>query len=117
MIARSPPRRYCLVHRTAPLCLLAPGAADAATKKGTTGAPPTELVELGRDLFDPSLCGNRSVAFGICHSAARGTGDGLALDIGEGGAGTGPERCSGAEGDEVRRFEHDVGGAVGVRGS
>ncbi|MEO0915228.1 MAG: cytochrome-c peroxidase, partial [Pseudomonadota bacterium] len=57
------------------------------------GAPDPALVDLGRMLFfDPILSGNRNISCGTCHDPARGTGDGLALGIGEGGAGIGPER-------------------------
>lgn len=51
------------------------------------------LLELGRDLFyDPILSGNREVACATCHHPAFGTGDGLALGIGDGGVGLGPGR-------------------------
>ncbi len=60
------------------------------------GAPDPVLVDLGRDLFfDPILSGNRNISCGTCHDPARGTGDGLALSFGEGGAGFGPGRRSG----------------------
>lgn len=59
-------------------------------------APDPALVALGRDLFfDPVLSGNRNIACGTCHDPARGTGDGLALGFGEGGAGFGPDRRAG----------------------
>lgn len=51
------------------------------------------LVELGRNLFfDPILSGNGNISCGTCHDPSFGTGDGLALGIGEGGSGAGPER-------------------------
>lgn len=57
------------------------------------GAPDASLVALGRDLFfDPILSGNRNISCGTCHDPARGTGDGVALSIGEGGIGFGPDR-------------------------
>lgn len=57
------------------------------------GAPDPALVALGRDLFfDPILSGNRNISCGTCHDPARGTGDGVALSIGEGGFGFGPDR-------------------------
>ena len=60
------------------------------------GAPAPVIVALGRDLFfDPILSGNRNISCGTCHDPARGTGDGLALSLGEGGAGFGPNRRSG----------------------
>lgn len=57
------------------------------------GAPDEAIVELGRNLFfDPILSGNRNISCGTCHDPARGSGDGVALSIGEGGIGFGPER-------------------------
>ncbi len=57
------------------------------------GSPPPALFELGRNLFfDPILSGNRNISCGTCHDPARGTSDGVALSIGEGGAGFGPYR-------------------------
>ncbi|MEO1103209.1 MAG: cytochrome c peroxidase [Pseudomonadota bacterium] len=56
-------------------------------------APGAALVSLGRDLFfDPILSGNKNISCGTCHDPARGTGDGLALGIGEGGTGFGSAR-------------------------
>lgn len=57
------------------------------------GAPPEAMVSLGRALFfDPILSGNRNISCGTCHDPARGSSDGVALSIGEGGTGFGPER-------------------------
>ncbi|WP_233494816.1 cytochrome-c peroxidase [Ruegeria sp. A3M17] len=57
------------------------------------GKPKAELFELGRNLFfDPILSGNRNISCGTCHDPARGTSDGVALSIGEGGTGFGPNR-------------------------
>jgi cytochrome c peroxidase len=57
------------------------------------GKPKPELVELGRNLFfDPILSGNRNISCGTCHDPARGTSDGVALSIGEGGTGFGHNR-------------------------
>ncbi len=57
------------------------------------GAPPEPMVALGRALFfDPILSGNRNISCGTCHDPARGSGDDVALSIGEGGAGFGPDR-------------------------
>ncbi|MEM0987229.1 MAG: cytochrome c peroxidase [Pseudomonadota bacterium] len=57
------------------------------------GRPPEALVDLGRDLFfDPILSGNRNISCGTCHDPSFGTSDGLALGIGEGGDGAGPQR-------------------------
>ncbi|MCK0168578.1 cytochrome-c peroxidase [Jannaschia sp. S6380] len=50
-------------------------------------------VEMGRLLFwDPILSGNRNISCGTCHHPRFGTGDGLALGLGEGGRGLGPDR-------------------------
>lgn len=57
------------------------------------GAPDKAIFELGRNLFfDPILSGNRNISCGTCHDPAFGSGDGLALGIGEGGTGAGPDR-------------------------
>ncbi|MFA3918797.1 cytochrome-c peroxidase [Ruegeria sp. 2012CJ15-1] len=57
------------------------------------GKPKAELFELGRNLFfDPILSGNRNISCGTCHDPARGTSDGVALSIGEGGTGFGDKR-------------------------
>ncbi|MET1414705.1 cytochrome c peroxidase [Roseibium sp. HPY-6] len=63
------------------------------------GAPDPKLIELGRMLFfDPILSGNRNISCGTCHDPSRGTGDDLALSIGEGGEGFGADRHSGRSG-------------------
>ncbi|MFP3385538.1 cytochrome-c peroxidase [Tritonibacter sp. SIMBA_163] len=50
-------------------------------------------VELGQLLFyDPVLSGNRNIACSTCHHPKFGTGDGVALGLGEGGIGLGPDR-------------------------
>ncbi|SDY45994.1 cytochrome c peroxidase [Jannaschia faecimaris] len=52
-------------------------------------------VAMGRLLFwDPILSGNRNISCGTCHHPRFGTGDGLSLGMGEGGAGLGPERVA-----------------------
>ena len=59
------------------------------------GAPDPSLVELGRNLFfDPILSGNKNISCGTCHDPALGSGDGLALGIGEGGVGAGSDRTT-----------------------
>ena len=59
------------------------------------GTPDPALYELGRNLFfDPILSGNQNIACATCHDPARGTGDGVALSIGEGGRGFGPDRVT-----------------------
>ena len=50
-------------------------------------------VALGQLLmFDKVLSGNQNIACATCHHPATGTGDGLALPVGEGGFGLGPAR-------------------------
>ena len=62
------------------------------------GVPAAEQVELGRLLFfDPVLSGNRNISCATCHHPTLGLGDALALSVGEGGVGLGPERTTGDE--------------------
>lgn len=57
------------------------------------GAPPVAKVELGRHLFfDKILSGNRNIACATCHHPQLGLSDGLALPLGEGPKGLGPDR-------------------------
>ena len=59
-------------------------------------------VELGMLLYwDKVLSGNRNIACATCHHALTGTGDGLALPIGEGGRGLGITRGNGSGDDAV----------------
>ena len=54
------------------------------------------LATLGQLLFyDPVLSGNRNISCGTCHNHDHASGDGLALGVGEGGEGVGPERTTG----------------------
>lgn len=51
------------------------------------------MVELGWLLFyDPILSGNRNISCATCHHPTFNTSDGVALSIGEGGIGLGPDR-------------------------
>jgi cytochrome c peroxidase len=60
------------------------------------GSPATARVELGRILFfDKILSGNLNISCASCHHALTGTGDGLSLPVGEGGAGLGGTRAAG----------------------
>ncbi|MEN0001480.1 MAG: cytochrome c peroxidase [Pseudomonadota bacterium] len=55
----------------------------------------SEEVALGRLLYwDPILSGNRNISCGTCHHPRFGSGDGVALSLGEGGVGLGPERIA-----------------------
>lgn len=57
------------------------------------GAPDENKVALGRLLFfDKILSGNRNISCATCHHPNHASSDGLALGIGEGGKGLGPER-------------------------
>ncbi|MEO1495045.1 MAG: cytochrome-c peroxidase, partial [Pseudomonadota bacterium] len=68
-----------------------PGLPDCDAGEVATAGP--ERVELGRDLFyDPILSGNRTVACATCHHPEFATSDGVALSLGDGGIGLGPDR-------------------------
>lgn len=59
------------------------------------GRPGHARVELGRLLFfDKILSGNRNISCATCHHPSLGSGDGMALPLGEGPVGLGPERRS-----------------------
>ncbi|RVV97144.1 cytochrome-c peroxidase [Mesobaculum littorinae] len=52
-----------------------------------------EEIALGQLLFyDPILSGNRNISCATCHHPRFATSDGLALGVGEGGVGLGPDR-------------------------
>ncbi|WP_305984538.1 cytochrome-c peroxidase [Roseibium sp. MMSF_3544] len=93
-----------LVSTTALLAIVAAEAGELPTPLKDTdylnnGAHDAAVVELGRMLFfDPVLSGNRNISCGTCHDPSRGTGDDLALSIGEGGKGFGPERRTSSAG-------------------
>jgi cytochrome c peroxidase len=60
------------------------------------GAPAAVKVELGRLLFfDKILAGNRNISCATCHHPDFGSGDGVALPLGEGPRGLGPDRVCG----------------------
>ena len=59
-------------------------------------------VELGKALFyDKILSGNQNISCATCHHPLTGTGDGLALPVGEGGLGLGITRDNGHGADAV----------------
>ncbi len=59
---------------------------------------------LGQSLFyDTILSGNRNISCAHCHHPDFGTGDGLSLGIGEGGAGLGPDRTAGIGASRVKK--------------
>ena len=66
------------------------------------GDSPAAKIELGKKLYwDKILSGNLNISCASCHHALTGTGDGLALPIGEGGVGLGIARSNGTDGDEI----------------
>ena len=99
--------------RAALLALLAAPAAafelPAPVGDADYRATDPEVVAWGRLLFwDPILSGNRAVSCGTCHHPAFGTGDGLALGLGDGGAGLGPDRVAGADDPPERRIPRNA---------
>jgi cytochrome c peroxidase len=77
-----------------------PPAADTDYYDDSAAAP--ARVELGRMLFfDKILSGNLNISCASCHHPLAGTGDGLALSLGEGGRGLGVTRDPGYGGDAV----------------
>ncbi|MEM9317503.1 MAG: cytochrome c peroxidase [Pseudomonadota bacterium] len=55
------------------------------------------MAALGQLLFyDPILSGNRNISCATCHHPSLGTADGIALSLGEGGIGLGPDRIADA---------------------
>jgi len=59
---------------------------------------------LGRLLFyDPILSGNRNISCGTCHNHKHASTDGIALGIGEGGVGLGPDRTPGQGASRIER--------------
>ncbi len=76
--------------------LLPPAPTDAHYHD--EGRPSAAKVELGRFLFfDKILSGNRNISCATCHHPTHGTSDGLALPLGEGPQGLGPERRTGKQ--------------------
>lgn len=72
-------------------------AADLPRAPADADFPPVRAEEarLGRLLFwDKELSGNRTISCGTCHHPRFGTGDGVALGLGEGGIGLGPDRVA-----------------------
>jgi cytochrome c peroxidase len=85
--------------------LISPGA-QAENHKTLTNMsfynPPSAKVELGKLLFfDKIISGNKNTSCATCHHSLAGTGDGLALPVGEGGKGLGVTRDTGAGDDAI----------------
>lgn len=84
------------------LAAILPAAALASDRAGDLPPPldpadfdtaPQAELRLGQLLFyDPILSGSRTVSCATCHHPTLATGDGVALGIGDGGLGLGPER-------------------------
>lgn len=66
------------------------------------GSPDEAEVALGQQLFfDKILSGNLNISCATCHHPFAGTGDGLALPVGEGGRGLGVARDTGVGADRI----------------
>ena len=66
------------------------------------GEPRAEKVELGKLLFfDKILSGNENIACATCHHPELASGDGVALPLGEGPTGLGPDRRPGRTKDQA----------------
>ena len=77
------------------LCAAFPALAEIPQPVSEDAYLPVDLDEakLGQLLFwDPILSGNGNISCGSCHHPRFATSDGLALGLGEGGIGLGPER-------------------------
>lgn len=89
----------------------APGAASGPVPIDPADYRPTDpaQVRLGWLLFyDPVLSGNREVACATCHHPRHATGDGVALGIGDGGRGLGPERRADPENPPEQRIPRNA---------
>ncbi|PRY93286.1 cytochrome c peroxidase [Hasllibacter halocynthiae] len=100
--------------RLALLCALAPALAPPASAERAvtdTDYRPVDVAEasLGWLLFyDPILSGNREIACATCHHPRFGTGDGMALGIGDGGTGLGPGRRADPANPPERRIPRNA---------
>jgi cytochrome c peroxidase len=66
-------------------------------------------VKLGQMLFyDPILSGNRNIACATCHHPKFATADGVALSLGEGGIGLGPDRRADPENQPEERIPRNA---------
>ncbi|MEM9755066.1 MAG: cytochrome c peroxidase [Pseudomonadota bacterium] len=96
-----------MTRPTMPLAILAFAALPVAADLGVPAAPvqpidpdgyrpiDADLAALGQLLFyDPILSGNANISCGTCHHPDFGTADGVALSLGEGGVGLGPDRVA-----------------------
>lgn len=68
-----------------------------------------DQIRLGHLLFyDPILSGNRNISCATCHHPKFSTADGVALSLGEGGVGLGPERRATPENTPERRIPRNA---------
>ena len=93
--------------------LAAGGAVAAELPPPVTDAmyAPVDEAEarLGHLLFwDPILSGNRNISCATCHHPRFGTGDGVSLALGEGGAGLGPDRHVDADNPPEQRIPRNA---------
>ncbi|MFK7879533.1 cytochrome-c peroxidase [Roseobacter sp.] len=66
-------------------------------------------VQLGQMLFyDPILSGNRNISCATCHHPKFATADGVALSLGEGGIGLGPERRASVDNTPEQRIPRNA---------
>ncbi|WP_299678343.1 cytochrome c peroxidase [uncultured Roseobacter sp.] len=66
-------------------------------------------IRLGQLLFyDPILSGNRNISCATCHHPKFATGDGVALSLGEGGVGLGPERRASPDNTPEQRIPRNA---------
>ncbi|HIP71387.1 MAG TPA: cytochrome-c peroxidase, partial [Anaerolineae bacterium] len=72
-------------------------------------SPEPTLVTLGEALyFDKILSGNRDISCATCHHPTLASGDELALSIGTGGMGLGPQRQMGVGRERIPRNAPEV---------
>ncbi len=102
-----------LSHRPAALAVVIAGLCTAALPSLAAPLPPAignaqfpthspAKVDLGMALFwDKILSGNQNISCASCHHSLAGTGDGLALPVGEGGKGLGVARDTGLGADAI----------------
>ena len=88
------------------ITLISPTIQAAANPEALTNMdfyhPSSTKVKLGKLLFyDKIISGNRNTSCATCHHPLAGTGDGLALPVGEGGRGLGVTRDTGTGYDAI----------------
>ena len=98
-------RMACLglvIYTTTVVVQAANHAPMAVTDNDFYPTPSSAKVALGKALFyDKILSGNGNTSCATCHHPLAGTGDGLALPVGEGGKGLGVTRDTGSGSDAI----------------